>query len=425
MSRNYSKHIVRGLPFLRIFITLVFIGILFFPVFLFAQPRDDASQFSAAIESYIVKDLSSSKVLMAKDVDRRVSPASLTKILTCLMAIESRKLEHDVVITQEATMVEPSKAGFKVGDKIKLVDLVKAAMINSSNDAAFAIAIYLSGNVDSFVAAMNSRARSLGMKNSKFTNPAGFDTGLYAGNTSTAGDLLCLTEHAIRNPVFNEVARMERAVFTEQSLHKVYSLKTHNKLLDKYPYAVGIKTGYTVRAGRCLIGRAVKDNRDILMVMLNAKTDRWNVAAEMFDRALQLNRAESLMIARHSVPVVRTRGRLALANIEHKTSKRTHLTLKPGRKSGKNAHVLIASAKKSKSHTVAVTAAGKKLRKSVIHAIAKSERKTEKRTLVLSRSGKKLDKKSLAMVKSNKKMKRHDIALLKSARKNKKKAELS
>ncbi len=187
---------------------------------------------------------------MAKDIDRPVSPASLTKILTCIMAIESGRLEEDVVITKESTMVEPSKAGFKPGDKIKLIDLVKAAMVNSSNDAAFAIAIYLSGTVDSFVAAMNYRAQRIGMKNSRFTNPAGFDKDIYAGNISTAGDLLRLTEYAIRNPVFNQVARLDRAVFIEQTSRKLYSLKTHNKLLDKYPYAVGIKTGYTTKAGQ-------------------------------------------------------------------------------------------------------------------------------------------------------------------------------
>lgn len=263
----------------KFFVALAVTASTFFPLSLHSQ------QFQVPVSSYIVKESGRTTPLVAKDIEMAVSPASLTKILTCIMAIESGRLEDDVVITKEATMVEPSKAGFNQGDRIKLIDLVKAALVNSSNDAAFAIAIHLSGNVDSFVAAMNYRAQRIGMRNSRFTNPAGFDNGIYAGNTSTANDLLRLTEYAIRNPLFNQVARLEEAVFMEQTTRKLYCLKTHNKLLDKYPYAVGIKTGYTSRAGRCLIARAVKDNRDILLVMLNAKTDRWSVASDIFDTA--------------------------------------------------------------------------------------------------------------------------------------------
>ncbi|NTW10584.1 MAG: D-alanyl-D-alanine carboxypeptidase, partial [Chlorobiaceae bacterium] len=171
------------------------------------------------------------------------------------------------------------------GEKVKLYDLVKAAMVSSSNDAAFAIAIHLAGNVDNFVFLMNRKARVIGMNNSRFTNPAGFDKGIYEGNHSTASDLMKLTEYAIRNPFFNSVARLEYAVFTEQTTHRQYCLRTHNRLLEKYPYTVGIKTGFTSRAGKCLIARAIKENRDILLVMLNAKTDRWGVAGEMFDNA--------------------------------------------------------------------------------------------------------------------------------------------
>ena len=290
-SRKQASRINRKLSGLilqksTVIAVLVVIMAIIVPLFLHAQTRDDSLQSQVQINSYIVKETGSSKVLMAKDIDRPVSPASLTKILTCIMAIESGRLDQDVLITKESTMVEPSKAGFRQGDKIKLVDLVKAAMVNSSNDAAFAIAIHLSGTLDSFVASMNYKAKMIGMKNSRFTNPAGFDKGIYAGNISTAEDLLRLTEYAVKNPVFNQVARLEKAVFMEQTTHKVYCLRTHNKLLDKYPYAVGIKTGYTTKAGGCLIARAIKDNKDILLVMLNAKTDRWNVAANLFDLSL-------------------------------------------------------------------------------------------------------------------------------------------
>ncbi len=242
-----------------------------------AVPQD------SLIGSYILKETGSPTVLMAKDIDHPVAPASLTKVLTCTMAIESGRLDDEVVITREATLVEPTKAGFRVGDRIRLRDLVKAAMVNSSNDAAFAIGIHLGGSVSGFVPMMNARARALGMTSSHFTNPAGFDAGVWAGNRTTARDLMTLTEHAVRNPEFNAIARLDHVTFRDMSGTRVFSLKTHNKMLEVYPYSVGIKTGFTNRAGKCLIARAIKDRKDLLMVMLNARTDRWAVASNMFD----------------------------------------------------------------------------------------------------------------------------------------------
>jgi serine-type D-Ala-D-Ala carboxypeptidase (penicillin-binding protein 5/6) len=289
ISGHRQKYLsLHGKPFLSSGISLFILLVsacLFFPSLLRGETIDTSSRFQVPIDSYIIKDRGTSRVLMEKDIDRPVSPASLTKTLTSIMAIESGRLDDDVVIPVEATLVEPSKAGFKPGEKVKLFDLVKAAMVSSSNDAAFAIAIHLAGNVDNFVAIMNRKARVIGMSSSRFTNPAGFDKGIYSGNYSTASDLMKLTEYAVRNPVFNSIAKLEYAIFTEQTTHREYCLRTHNKLLVKYPYTVGIKTGFTAKAGKCLIARAIKDNRDILLVMLNAKTDRWGVAEEMFDNA--------------------------------------------------------------------------------------------------------------------------------------------
>ncbi len=270
----------------------------------FAKTDLGSIESSIPISSYIVKEVGSSEILMSKNKDKRVEPASLTKILTSIIAIESGKLEEDVTITREATLVEPSKAGFRVGDKIKLIDLVKAAMVNSSNDAAFAIGIHISGSVEEFARVMNYKARLIGLQNSNFTNPAGFDRGQYANHYSTAGDLLKLTEYAIKNKLFNEIAKLEHVAVTEQQSSKVYHLRTHNKLLDKYKYAVGIKTGYTNRAGKCLIARAKKDNKDVVLVMLKAKADRWSVAEDMFEKAFVMNRPEPELIEEASASSV-------------------------------------------------------------------------------------------------------------------------
>lgn len=239
-----------------------------------------------SVTAYIVKQTGNPYLMMSKEIDRPLSPASLTKIMTCMMAIESGRMDEVVTIPLEATRVEPTVAGFKPGDRFRLRDLVKAAMVNSSNDAAFAIALHLGGSIDGFVAMMNHRARTLGMNRTTFTNPAGYDRDIYSGNLSTARDLMILTERAIRYSEFNAIARMERAVFFELNSGRAYSLRTHNKLFDRYAYTVGIKTGYTTQAGPCLIARAEKDGRDMLIIMLNARTDRWSLASTLFDRGL-------------------------------------------------------------------------------------------------------------------------------------------
>ncbi len=269
--------------------------------FLAMNGRADAAPYDS-ITSYMVKENGTSNVLMSKDVDQQVSPASLTKVLTCIMAIESGHLDDEVVVTKESTLVEPTKAGLREGDRIQLRDLVKAAMVNSSNDAAFAIAIHLGGSVEGFARSMNSRARSLGMASSHFTNPAGFDFAPWVGNRTTARDLMVLTEHAVRNSEFNAIARLERANFKEIATGRPFSLKTHNKMFELYPYTVGIKTGFTNHAGKCLIARAVRERKDVLLVMLNAKGDRWGMAADMFDQGLGIAPGE-----RVSTPVAAKR----------------------------------------------------------------------------------------------------------------------
>ena len=254
----------------------------------------DTLDFEQEINSYILKDIGTSEILMSKNTGKRVQPASLTKILTAIMAIESGKLGEYVVIQKEATVVEPTKAGLQAGEMIRLVDLVKASMVRSSNDAAFSIAIYLGGSVKGFARMMNRKARQIGMSNSNFTNPAGFDRDLYAGHYSTALDLLRLSEYAIGNEIFNRIAALDSISFFEQNTKKKYSLKTSNKLLGKYRYAVGIKTGYTMRAGRCLIARAKKDKKDMVLVMLKTGYKRWALAEQMFEKGFSMRQRDRI-----------------------------------------------------------------------------------------------------------------------------------
>ncbi|RXJ85140.1 D-alanyl-D-alanine carboxypeptidase family protein [Arcobacter cloacae] len=224
------------------------------------------------LDSIIVKDLNTKKLIFSKDANQQISPASLTKIMTAILAIESGKMNSVVTITPEMKKVQPTILNFKVGEKFYLKDLVNAALIKSANDAANAIAIYLgNGNRQKFVNMMNAKAKKLGMKNTSFQNPSGFDA---KNHKSTASDLLKLTEYAIKNKTFNNIVKMNSYSFSAINTKRVYKIHTSNKLLDKEKYIVGVKTGYTNQAGPCLIARAKEGKKDILVVMLNAQ-NRW------------------------------------------------------------------------------------------------------------------------------------------------------
>lgn len=223
-------------------------------------------------DSIIVKDLNKKKLIFTKDGNQVLRPASLTKIMTAILAIESKKMNSIVEITAEMKKVEPTVANFKVGEKFYLKDLVHAALIKSANDAANSIAIYLgNGDKQKFVAMMNKKAKLLGMRSTNFTNPCGFDIGKHS---TTANDLLKLTEYAIKNKTFNSIVKLEKYSFSAINTKTKYVVHSSNKLLAYDPYIVGVKTGYTNGAGACLIARAKKDNKDILMVMLNVN-NRW------------------------------------------------------------------------------------------------------------------------------------------------------
>ena len=157
------------------------------------------------IDAMVVKDLNSKHILYAKEPLKELKPASLTKVMTALLAINSGKMNQYVTITREMTHVEPTIAGYKRGDVILLSDLVKAAMIQSDNDAAMAIAIAIGGDEKKFVAMMNAKARQIGLKHIHFTNPCGYDD---KEHYSTTNDLLTLTEYAIKNSTFNAIGKL-------------------------------------------------------------------------------------------------------------------------------------------------------------------------------------------------------------------------
>lgn len=227
------------------------------------------------LDAMVVKDLNTKEIVYSKDPNQAVRPASLTKIMTAIIAIESGRMNNIVTITPEMKNVQPTILNFKVGEKFYLKDLVSAALIKSANDAANAIAIYLgNGDKENFVDIMNWKAKKIGMMNTNFENPCGFDS---KNHKTTANDLLKLTEYAIRSNTFNSIVKLNSYAFASVNTKKIYRVHTSNKLMDREKYIIGVKTGFTNQAGPCLIARAKKNDKDVLLVMLNAG-NRWENA---------------------------------------------------------------------------------------------------------------------------------------------------
>ena len=230
---------------------------------------------------YLV-ELKSGRVLLEKDATRRLPPASLTKIMTALIALESAPLQEVVKIDRRA-LVHPSSLKFQAGEEFLLRDLLTAMLVSSANDACEAVAWHVGGNADQFVVMMNERARTLGLKNTHFANACGFDA---PGHYSTAADLAKLTEQALQQPIFAMMVRtILRDIASVDGKRQISLHSTNELLLD--PDVNGVKTGYTSKAGRCLIASMFKDGHRLLLVGLNVK-DRWEQVPRLLRHGQEL-----------------------------------------------------------------------------------------------------------------------------------------
>jgi serine-type D-Ala-D-Ala carboxypeptidase (penicillin-binding protein 5/6) len=235
---------------------------------------------------YLV-ELKSGRVLLEKDASRRLPPASLTKIMTALVALEASSLEQLVRVDRRA-LVHQSSLKLHAGEQYLLRDLLTAMLVTSANDACEAVAWHVGGDADKFIAMMNERTRTLGLQNTHFANACGFDA---PGHYSTAVDLAKLTEQALQVPAISMMVRtVIRDIATVDGTRQVLLRSTNELLLD--PDVTGVKTGYTSKAGRCLIASMFKDGHQLLLVGLNVR-DRWEQAPRLLRYGLEVLQAVS------------------------------------------------------------------------------------------------------------------------------------
>lgn len=221
--------------------------------------------------SAIVMDLNTDRIYYEKNSHEERLIASITKIMTCLIAVENTPLDKKIVVGDEILKAFGSAIYIEMGEELTMKDLLLGLMLRSGNDAAMVIAKNVAGNMENFAKLMNEKAQSIGMHNTHFYNAHGLEENNGLGNISTAYDMAILTKYAYQNPTFREIFGTKKAVV--KSNKKTYSWTSKNKLIHRYDFITGGKTGFTEKARRTLVTTASKNNIDLVIVTLNDPND--------------------------------------------------------------------------------------------------------------------------------------------------------
>lgn len=274
----------------------------FFLILVFSSLRVSALNANdVSAECAVVLSEQTGEIIFEKNPHKQQSMASTTKIMTSLLAIESCKLQNEIKVTEDMLKVEGTSMGLLPGDSVSLDELLYGMLLQSGNDAANATAVYLGGSLDDFAQSMNTRAKQIGMNNTNFVTPSGLDSQYHY---STAYDMALLGREAVSNSKFLSVCSKQKSTLTYGNPPYSRTLYNHNKLLEYYDYALGIKTGFTKKSGRCLVSYAKKDGVGLIAVTLNAPND-WQDHRLMLDYGFDsINSFEVNADLPMSIPVV-------------------------------------------------------------------------------------------------------------------------
>ena len=259
---------------LRLIATAVLAALLFsvFTLLVFSDASPDVSARAAALYSP-----DTGTFLYEKDASKRLPMASTTKIMTALVASETGTLSQRIKIPKEATGIEGSSLYLSEGEQLTLEELLYGLMLRSANDAATAIALALCGSISAFAEKMNEKAAALGLSDTHFDNPHGLDS---ESHYTTAKDLARLGAAALENETVRRIASTYKITIGEGESRRL--IVNHNKLLHSYDGAIGLKTGFTKKCGRCLVGAAERDGVTLVSATLSAPDD-WADHKKMLD----------------------------------------------------------------------------------------------------------------------------------------------
>lgn len=234
---------------------------------------------SVSAKAAILMEAGTGKVLYAKNEHEQRPIASTTKVLTALITLEQPDLQAVFPVDNNAIRVEGTSMGLKEGSQATLELLAQGMLLCSGNDAAGAAAVKIGGDLEGFASLMNRRAQEIGMTNSHFVTPSGLDA---EGHYSTAYDMALLAREALQNPDFAAICGSSRlrVIYPGETYSR--TLANHNRLLTSYEGCVGVKTGFTKKAGRCLVSAATRDGATLICVTLDDPDD-WRDHAALLD----------------------------------------------------------------------------------------------------------------------------------------------
>ena len=270
---NYKNSICKVLIVLTLTIFVLIGNIGTFGTYVLANNTNSGPDINA--ESALLIDNKTNKVLYSKDMNRKMFPASTTKILTAILVLENHSLDEKVTASYNAVMTIPSgysTASIQIDEVLTVEQLLELLLVHSANDAANVLAEYTGGSIDSFVAMMNTKINELGLSDTHFTNPYGLQDN---NHYTTAHDLAIIMKYCLKNDDFRKIAGQASCAIPSTNKSEPRKYSSTNELLiagnsNYYPNLIAGKTGYTSEAGECLVSAAYNDNLELVGVILNS-----------------------------------------------------------------------------------------------------------------------------------------------------------
>ena len=257
--------------------TLIFVTILSIILFLFFSPRDIAYA-SISARGMVLIDANTTRILYSHNEAEQMPMASTTKIVTAITVLENcNNLDEIVTITKPSTLIEGTSIYLKEGEQLTVKQLLYGLMLQSGNDSAHALALHIGDNIENFANMMKQTAIKAGAKNSSFANPHGLDA---PNHYTTAYDLALITSYALKNKDFKDIVSAKKFIIEAGENTTARTLINKNRLLDSLDGCIGVKTGYTSKAGRCLVTACERENTTLICVVLNCRP--------MFEESVEL-----------------------------------------------------------------------------------------------------------------------------------------
>lgn len=238
------------------------------------------ADIGTSAKAAVVMDVKTGRVLYSKNASEKLPMASTTKIMTTLVAIETGRLDEMVKVSRKASYTEGSSIYLQEGEKLTVEELLYGIMLRSGNDASMAVAEHLGNGMDGFVEMMNQKAKEIGALNTRFANPHGLD---HPEHYTTAYDLALITSYALRNPKFAEIVKTKhKTISGPPDVNWDRGMANKNKMLTQFDGGDGVKTGFTKKAGRCLVSSATRNNWQLCSVVLNCGA-MWDESAALLE----------------------------------------------------------------------------------------------------------------------------------------------